>query len=105
MTVTWKVVCLDSTKTVGSLTDVVDTIHWTATKVDGDYAGSQYGAVQISDPDSSSFTAYKDITEENAVTWAKTAMGSEKVTAIENNLANQISKQKTPLTSTGVPWS
>ena len=104
MAVTWKVVSMDSTKTVGSLSDVVDTIHWTATKVDGDYAGSQYGSIQISEPDSSSFTAYKDITEENAISWAKAAMGSDKVTAIENNITNQISKQKTPTTSHGVPW-
>ena len=104
MTVTWKVVCLDSTKTVGSLSDVVDTIHWTATKIDGDYAGSEYGSIAISDADASSFTAYNSITEENAIAWAKAAMGSDKVTAIENGLDNQINKQKTPTTSHGVPW-
>ena len=29
MAVTWNVTQLDSTKTVGSLSDVVTTIHWT----------------------------------------------------------------------------
>ena len=31
MAVTWNVVSLDSTKTVGSLSDVVNAVHWTAT--------------------------------------------------------------------------
>ena len=31
MAVTWNVVSLDATKTVGSLTDVIITVHWTAT--------------------------------------------------------------------------
>ena len=30
MAVTWGVVSLDSTKTVGSLSDVVTTVHWIA---------------------------------------------------------------------------
>ena len=30
MAVTWDVAALDATKTVGSLSDVVTTIHWTA---------------------------------------------------------------------------
>ena len=33
MAVTWSVVSLDSTKTVGSLSDVVTTVHWTATLI------------------------------------------------------------------------
>ena len=105
MAVTWNVVLLDATKTVGSLSDVVTTVHWTASDVDGDHTGSAYGSVGLAAADSGSFTAYKDITKDNAVAWAKAAIGSDEVTAIETSIAAQITESKTPTTTTGVPWS
>tara|TARA_R100000388_G_C7180330_1_gene128325 strand:+ start:320 stop:637 length:318 start_codon:yes stop_codon:yes gene_type:complete len=105
MAVTWNVVSLDATKTVGSLSDVVTTVHWTASDTDGDHTGSVYGSVGLAAADSESFTAYKDITKDNAVTWAKAAIGSDEVTAIETGIAAQITESKTPTTTSGVPWS
>ena len=108
MAVTWSVVSLDSTKTVGSLSDVVTTVHWTATDsetVGSDtYTGSSYGAVNLAEAASSSFIAYGSITESDAVSWAKAAIGADEVTAIETNIAAQITEAKTPTTSSGVPW-
>ena len=105
MAVTWDVVSLDATKTVGSLSDVVTTVHWTANDADGEHIGSSYGSVGLAEADSGSFTAYKDITKNNAVAWAKAALGADEVTAIETNIATQITESKTPTKSTGVPWS
>ena len=108
MAVTWSVASLDSTKTVGSLSDVVNTVHWTATDsetVGSDtYTGSSYGSVGLADADSSSFTAYASISESDAVTWAKAAIGTDEVTAIETGIAAQITEAKTPTTTSGVPW-
>ena len=108
MAVTWSVVSLDSTKTVGSLSDVVTTVHWTASDsetVGSDtYTGSAYGAVGLAEADPSSFTAYGSITESDAVTWAKAAIGADQVTAIETGIAAQITEAKTPTTTSGVPW-
>ena len=104
MAVTWDIVALDATKTVGSLSDVVTTIHWRASDVDGDHTGSAYGSVGLATADSSSFTAYADITKDNAIAWAKAALGSDEVTAIEKNIANQISESKSPTVTSGVPW-
>ena len=108
MAVTWSVASLDSTKTVGSLADVVTTIHWTAsdseTVGENTYTGYLYGSVGLADADSSSFTAYADIKESDAVTWAKNALGTDQVTAIETGIAGQIAEAKTPTTSSGVPW-
>ena len=108
MAVTWSVVSLDSTKTVGSLSDVVTTVHWTATDSEtvGEvtYTGSQYGSVGLADADSSSFTAYADIKESDAVAWAKAALGADKVTTIETGIAAQITEAKTSTTTSGVPW-
>ena len=107
MAVTWDVVSLDATKTVGSLSDVVTTVHWTASDSDGDYTGSAYGTVGLAAADSGSFTAYADITKANAIAWAKAALGSDEVTAIETRIAAQITESKSPTKTSGVPsaWS
>ena len=108
MAVTWSVGCLDSTKTVGSLSDVVTTVHWTAsdseTVGENTYTGSLYGSVGLADADSSSFTAYGSITESDAIAWAKAALGSDEVTRVEANITAQITEAKTPTTTSGVPW-
>ena len=54
--------------------------------------------------DSSSFTAYADIKESDAVSWAKAAIGADEVTAIETSIATQITEAKTPTSTSGVPW-
>ena len=104
MAVTWNVVSLDATKTVGSLSDVVTTVHWTASDADGDHTGFSYGSVGLADADSKSFTAYKDIKEADAIAWAKAVLGSDEVTNIETSIAAQITESKTPTVSSGVPW-
>ena len=112
MAVTWNVVSLDATKTVGSLSDVVTTVHWTASDSEtvgsGDSAvihnGSAYGSVGLAEADSGSFTAYADITKDNAVAWAKAQLGTDEVARIETNVAAQITESKTPTVISGVPW-
>ena len=113
MAVTWNVVALDGEKTIGSLSDVVTTVHWTASDSEtvgsGDSAvehtGSSYGAVGLAEADSGSFTAYEDITKETGIAWAKAALGSDQVTAIETGIAAQIKESKTPTKFSGTPWS
>ena len=112
MAVTWGIAALDATKTVGSLSDVVTSVHWTASDSEtvgsGDSAvvhtGSAYGSVGLAAADSGSFTAYADITKANAIAWAKAAIGSDEVTSIETSIAAQITESKTPTTTSGVPW-
>ena len=112
MAVTWNAT-LEGLKTVGSLSDVVTTIHWTASDSEtlgsGDSAvthtGSSYGAVALAEANSGSFTAYADITKETAIAWAKAAMGADQVTAVEASIAAQIAESKTPTRFTGTPWS
>ena len=112
MAVTWDIAALNATKTVGSLSDVVTSVHWTAndseTVGSGDsaviHSGYRYGSVGLAEADSESFTAYADITKDNAIAWAKAAIGSDEVTAIETGIAAQITESKTPTTTSGVPW-
>ena len=112
MAVTWDIAALDATKTVGSLSDVVTTVHWTAsdsqTVGSGDSAvihtGYRYGSITLAEADSKSFTEYKYITKDDAIAWAKAALGSDEVTRIETSIAAQITESKTPTRTSGVPW-
>ena len=112
MDVTWDIAALNATKIVGSLSDVVTAIHWTASDTEtvgsGDsavvHSGSAYGCVGLSEADSGSFIPYADITKDQAVAWAKAALGSDEVTTIEAGIASQITRSKTPTATSGVPW-
>ena len=104
MAVTWDVTNLDVAKTVGSLSDVVTDVHWTASDADGEHIGRVYGSVKLADADSSSFTEYKSVTKANAIAWAKAVLGADKVTRLETIIAEQITRSKTPTESSGVPW-
>tara|TARA_R100001086_G_scaffold7646_1_gene4451 strand:- start:236 stop:574 length:339 start_codon:yes stop_codon:yes gene_type:complete len=112
MAVTWNIVSLDATKTVGSLSDVVTCVHWTASDSEtvgsGDsavvHSGSVYSCSMLADADSSSFTPYADITKDNAIAWAQAALGSDGIAAIEKDIAAQISESKSPTVTSGVPW-
>ncbi len=104
MAVTWNIVGLDATKTVGSLSDVVTIIHWNVSDEDSGHRGYTYGSVGLAAADSESFTAYADITKDNAIAWAKAALGTDKVSEIEANVATQIQNSKTPTKTFGVPW-
>ena len=112
MAVTWDIAALDATKTVGSLSDVITTVHWRASDSEtvgsGDSAvvhyGDEYGRVQLAEANSGSFTAYGDITKDNAIAWAKAVLGSDEVTAIETRIAALITESKTPTVTSGVPW-
>ena len=113
MAATWKVVACDYTKSLNSKTDVITVVHWEVTDSEtvgsGDSAvvhhGRSYGAQALDTEDLSSFVAYAAVTEENAIAWAKAAMGSDDVTTQETNVAAQITESKTPTTGTGTPWS
>jgi len=104
MAVTWTIASMDRDITQDGKANVVTTIHWRASDTDSNgNTGSSYGSVGVT-LGSESFIAYADITEANAIQWAKDALGSDQVTAIETSIANQITEMKTPTTASGVSW-
>jgi hypothetical protein len=105
MAATWTVNNLDFYKSHGGQTNVVFTVHWNCADKDSNgNTGQCYGTARIPTDDLSDFTAYSDITEAKAVEWAKNALGSDEVTSIEANVANQIAEKATPKQESGVPW-
>ena len=104
MAVTWTIPSMDRDIKQGDKADVVTTIHWRASNTDSDgNSGSSYGSISVT-LGSQSFIAYADIKESDAIQWAKDALGSDEVTAIETSIANQITEMKTPTTASGVSW-
>ena len=108
MTAIWKIAACDRTVSLGGEADVITNVHWDVTDketVDGvDHYGRHYGFVNIDTDDLSGFTAYADVTEANAIAWAKAALGSDEVTRLETDVAAQITLSKAPVTGTGIPW-
>ena len=108
----WQVSTMERTLTDGALSDVVTTLHWqlvdSQTVGEGDdavvHSGRCYGTVGLSAPDADSFTAYADISEADAIAWAKAAIGEEQVEAYEASVNSQIELSKNPVMGTGVPW-
>ena len=107
MAVTWRAVQLDRQLKDGDKDNVVTTVHWEAvdSEVDGEktYRGRVYGSVGLAAP-GDSFIPYSEISEEQAISWAKAALGDDKVAEEEKSVENQIDQQKNPTTGEGVPW-
>ena len=103
MSHTWTVSTMDYDVSSGGKTNVVTTVHWRCTKVDGDNSGSSYGSVVLGAA-GDSFVEWDDITEATAIGWAKAAIGTDEVTAIEAAIDAEIAEKATPTTSTGVSW-
>jgi hypothetical protein len=108
MAVTWNVLGIRKLATEGSLSNVCKFIDWeckdSETVDDKLLRGYVCSDVVLSAADSSSFVAYADITSDMAVTWVKNILGTEKVAKIEAEVTRQITEQKTPTYTTGVPW-
>ena len=104
MAVVWKINTLDRDLTQGDNENIITTIHWSASDADADgNTGSSYGSVGVTLGDGD-VIAYADITEADAIGWAKDALGAEQVTAIEEGIASQIDAQANPTTASGVPF-
>jgi len=85
MAVVWNVVALDRAPTEGSLSDVIKTVHWTAS--DSETVGSGDSAVT-----------------HTGSSYGSVSLGADQVTSIETGIAAQITESKTPTSKTGVPW-
>ena len=106
MAATWTVSSMQRTlnDSESGLEGVVNILHWQCTDSDGEHHGRCYGTVGLEAPDADSFTGYSDISEADAIAWAKAAIGEEQVEAYEASVASQIELSKNPVSAAGVPW-
>jgi len=106
----WQVSSMERTlnDSDSGLENVVNILHWQVTDSETVdeivHSGRCYGTVGLEAPDADSFTAYADISEADAIAWAKAAIGDEQVAAYEASVASQIELSKNPVSAAGVPW-
>ena len=104
MATVWRVENLTRKTTVGTMSDVVTSIDWRAELTNSGHHASKSGNVKLSAADAGNFTAYASITEANAVSWVKSVLGSDEVSATESALTAQIEELKVPVEKKGIPW-
>ena len=103
---TWKINALDCAPSAEGQTNVVNTIHWTATGTDGTHTASVYNTHPVTYTAGSPFTAFNSLTEAEVIGWLQSAMGTEQVAAVEAALDAQIAALVTPAVVTpALPWS
>jgi predicted sugar kinase len=103
MAVTWTIGTMERDLVQGDNTDIVTTLHWRASDEDADgNTGSAYGTVGVTLVGTP--TPYADITEEQAIGWAKDALGEDEVASIEAGIASKIDAMANPTTASGVTW-
>lgn len=79
--------------------DVVNTVHYTVSKTDGEAVGSSYGSVGVEVGDT--FIPFAELTEATVIDWVKEKLD---LVSLEANLDAQIEAQKNPVTASGLPW-
>jgi hypothetical protein len=104
ITYTWKVTGL-MVQDEGDLEKVAVMSNFSINGTDGEYTGQVSYAVNLLQPDAENFTPYADITEEQAVQWTKNALGEDRVSAMEQEVADQIAKASVPVPQPApLPW-
>lgn len=83
----------------------VNTVHWTASQVDGEFSAGSYGTVSFTKEDGINYVPYESLTEAQVIDWVKGSMGEEWRDALEDALAANIAEQKAPKKASGTPWS
>ena len=92
---TWTINQLERNTSDGFVT----TVHYTVTKVDGDFSASTYGTIsfEAGTPEA----PFESLTEAQVVAWVKDKLGEE---VVETALTANIEAQQNPVKASGLPW-
>ena len=77
----------------------VTTVHYSVSKVDGDFAASTYGTIGFEA--GTPTTPFESLTKAQVIAWVKDKLGEE---VVEAALDAQIEAQKNPVQVSGLPW-
>ena len=90
---TWKVVSLDAQPSHDGHSNVINTVHWTLTGVDGGNTASAYGSVGVTYDADALFTEYDNLTEADVLAWVWDSVDK---TEQEANVDNQLAELASP---------
>ncbi len=98
----WSVYQLDTVPMEGNLQDVVITVHYGRTAVDGEYTAYSYGTMGCATPSETDFTAYPDLTFEQVCSWLDAGLDVASIDAgLQQDIDNQINP---PVIVLSLPW-
>ena len=98
----WSVYQLDTVPMEGNLQDVVITVHYGRTAVEGEYTAYSYGTMGCATPSETDFTAYPDLTFEQVCGWLENGLDTASIDAgLQQNIDNQINP---PVIVLPLPW-
>ena len=105
ITYTWKVTGL-MVQDEGDLEKVAVMSNFSINGTDGEYTGQVSYAVNLLPADAQNFTPYNEITQAQALGWTQDALGVDRVTAMEGEVADQIAKAAIPVPQPApLPWA
>lgn len=79
--------------------DIINTVHYTVSKTDGEAVGSSYGSVGVEVGDT--VIPFAELTEATVIDWVKEKLD---LVSLEASLDAQIAEQKAPKVASGLPW-
>jgi hypothetical protein len=98
----WSVYQLDTAPTLDSLVDVVITVHYGRTAVEGEYTAYSYGTMGCATPSETDFTVYDDLTFEQVCSWLDAGLDVASIDAgLQQDIDNQINP---PIVKLALPW-
>lgn len=102
---TWAITNLESLKENGAFDGYVIQAYYTLTGVSDFHKANVTGVVDFKvNSEQLLYKPYSSLTEADVITWVKAALG-DMVSMLENNIADQIQKQITPVSSSlALPW-
>ena len=101
-TYTWNISAMDCAAAEDKLKNVIKTVHWQCSGVDGTHSASAYATCALPAPDKD-FVAYSKITQEQVLEWIW-ANGVNKE-AVQSSIESQIGlKKNPPVVQPALPW-
>lgn len=105
ITYTWNFGPLEVALSEDGMTNVVKTVHWRLTGVDGSHSETVYGSEGMDTPVPENFIDYEDITKEDVTAWIESKLGTERLDTLKGSIASSIDLQKNPVKATlAPPW-
>lgn len=91
--------------------NIVESIDWSVSKEyvfseeeHGTFRVERHGTVELLPP-SNTFIALEDITESQAIEWAKSALGPAGLASLESEIDAELNLLITPTHGSGRPWT
>jgi hypothetical protein len=97
MTIEFKIAQLERQTSDGFVT----TVHWTASKTEGDNTVGSYGSVGFTQEESVNLIPFADLTEAVVIDWVKEKLDVE---TMETGFDVQLAELAAPAKTSGMPW-